>query len=173
MEDALTVVAVKTDVVHVDVDIDVLDPAYANSETAGLVGITPPTGVIVFFFLLTLVFTYRLIRMHYPQWVAVCITFGLGINAWFLQLSNSLLTDVPFLLGLVMAVVAWVSVVVLHEGARYAGGGWLLGGLLLYVIYRRGQDKPLRRPAPSRTDTARTGTGPASGRRSGVNETGR
>ena len=51
----------------------------------------------------------------------------------------------PALLGLVMAVSAWVSVIVLHEGARYAGGGWLLGGLLLYVIYRRGQDKPLRK----------------------------
>ena len=51
----------------------------------------------------------------------------------------------PALLGLVMAVTAWISVVVLHEGARYAGGGWLLGGLLLYVIYRRGQDKPLRK----------------------------
>jgi len=51
----------------------------------------------------------------------------------------------PALLGLVMAVVAWVSVVVLHEGARYAGGGWLVGGLLLYVVYRRGQDKPLRK----------------------------
>jgi APA family basic amino acid/polyamine antiporter len=51
----------------------------------------------------------------------------------------------PALLGFVMAVAAWVSVVILHEGARYAGGTWLLGGLLLYVIYRRGQDKPLRK----------------------------
>jgi APA family basic amino acid/polyamine antiporter len=51
----------------------------------------------------------------------------------------------PALLGFVMAVVAWVSVLFLHEGARYAGGGWLVGGLLLYVIYRRGQDKPLRK----------------------------
>ncbi|HYH58502.1 MAG TPA: APC family permease [Thermoleophilaceae bacterium] len=51
----------------------------------------------------------------------------------------------PAALGLVMAVAAWVSVVVLHEGARYAGAAWLVGGLLLYVIYRRGQDKPLRK----------------------------
>jgi APA family basic amino acid/polyamine antiporter len=51
----------------------------------------------------------------------------------------------PALLGFVMAVAAWVSVVILHEGARYAGGTWLIGGLLLYVIYRRGQDKPLRK----------------------------
>src|SRR5688572_30739824 len=57
--------------------------------------------------LLTLVLTYRLIRMHYPTWVAVCITFGLGINSWFLQLAHSLLTDVPFLLGVVMALYGW------------------------------------------------------------------
>ena len=51
----------------------------------------------------------------------------------------------PALLGFVMAVGAWVSVVILHEGARYVGGAWLVGGLVLYVIYRRGQDKPLRK----------------------------
>jgi APA family basic amino acid/polyamine antiporter len=52
---------------------------------------------------------------------------------------------IPAALGFVMASAAWVSVLILHEGARYAGGGWLIGGLLLYVIYRRGQDKPLRK----------------------------
>jgi APA family basic amino acid/polyamine antiporter len=51
----------------------------------------------------------------------------------------------PAAVGFVMAVAAWVSVVILHEGARYAGGAWLVGGLILYVIYRRGQDKPLRK----------------------------
>jgi APA family basic amino acid/polyamine antiporter len=51
----------------------------------------------------------------------------------------------PAVLGFVMAVAAWISVVILHEGARYAGGTWLLGGLVLYVIYRRGQGKSLRK----------------------------
>jgi APA family basic amino acid/polyamine antiporter len=51
----------------------------------------------------------------------------------------------PAVVGFVMAVAAWVSVVILHEGARYAGGAWLVGGLLLYVIYRRGQKKSLRK----------------------------
>src|SRR5688572_14648132 len=63
--------------------------------------------VILAMSVLTLVLTYRLIRLHYPQWVAVCITFGMGTNSWFLQLSNELLTDVPFLLGLVMALYGW------------------------------------------------------------------
>ena len=51
----------------------------------------------------------------------------------------------PALLGFVLAIVAWISVIVLHEGARYAGGAWLVAGLALYVIYRRGQEKPLRK----------------------------
>jgi APA family basic amino acid/polyamine antiporter len=49
----------------------------------------------------------------------------------------------PAALGLAMAAAAWVSVIVLHEGARIVGGAWLAGGIVLYVIYRRGQDKPL------------------------------
>ena len=51
----------------------------------------------------------------------------------------------PAALGLVMAVAAWVSVVVLHEGARWVGGGWLAAGLALYLVYRRGQGKSLRK----------------------------
>ncbi len=31
----------------------------------------------------------------------------------------------------------WVSVLMLHAGARYVGSAWLLGGIALYVIYRR------------------------------------
>jgi basic amino acid/polyamine antiporter, APA family len=50
---------------------------------------------------------------------------------------------IPSALGALMAGAGWVSVIVLHEGARIAGGIWLLGGLTLYVVYRRGQDKPL------------------------------
>jgi hypothetical protein len=55
----------------------------------------------------TIALTYRLIRMHYPEWMAICVTFGVGINAWFLQLCNELLTDVPFLLGVVAALYGW------------------------------------------------------------------
>ena len=32
---------------------------------------------------------------------------------------------------------------VLHEGARLAGGAWMLVGITLYVVYRRGQGKSL------------------------------
>jgi basic amino acid/polyamine antiporter, APA family len=35
-----------------------------------------------------------------------------------------------------LTALAWVSVVVFHEGARYIGGGWLLFGIGAYVFYR-------------------------------------
>ncbi|MEA2389270.1 MAG: basic amino acid/polyamine antiporter, family, partial [Thermoleophilaceae bacterium] len=51
----------------------------------------------------------------------------------------------PSLVGAVGSFAAWVSVLVLHEGARAVGGLWMLGGLVLYLVYRLGQDKPLRK----------------------------
>ncbi|HEU0019229.1 MAG TPA: amino acid permease [Thermoleophilaceae bacterium] len=49
----------------------------------------------------------------------------------------------PSALGAILGAASWVTVVVLHEGARYVGGGWLLGGLAMYVIYRKAQGKSL------------------------------
>jgi basic amino acid/polyamine antiporter, APA family len=49
----------------------------------------------------------------------------------------------PSALGAILGAAAWVSVIVLHEGARYVGGGWMLAGLALYVIYRKVQGKSL------------------------------
>jgi APA family basic amino acid/polyamine antiporter len=49
----------------------------------------------------------------------------------------------PSALGAVMGIVAWITVIVLHSGARIAGGTWMVGGLVLYVVYRRSQGKPL------------------------------
>ncbi len=46
-------------------------------------------------------------------------------------------------LGALMGAFAWVTVIVLHEGARIVGGSWMVFGIALYVIYRRGQHKPL------------------------------
>jgi APA family basic amino acid/polyamine antiporter len=50
---------------------------------------------------------------------------------------------IPAAIGAVTGLAAWISVILLHEGARYVGGAWMLGGLVLYVVYRRGQDKSL------------------------------
>jgi APA family basic amino acid/polyamine antiporter len=50
----------------------------------------------------------------------------------------------PAALGAVVAIAGWLSVLILHDGARYVGGAWLVFGVVLYVVYRRAQNKPLR-----------------------------
>ncbi|MBV9213532.1 MAG: amino acid permease [Actinobacteria bacterium] len=52
---------------------------------------------------------------------------------------------IPAAIGAVASFAAWISVLVLHSGARSVGGLWMLAGLVLYVSYRLGQDKPLRK----------------------------
>ncbi len=51
----------------------------------------------------------------------------------------------PSLLGALLSGVGWTTVVILHQGARVAGGVWMLGGITLYVVYRRTQGKELTR----------------------------
>jgi basic amino acid/polyamine antiporter, APA family len=49
----------------------------------------------------------------------------------------------PAVVGAIIAGGAWISVVVLHSGARIIGGLWMLVGVAFYVAYRRIQGKPL------------------------------
>jgi basic amino acid/polyamine antiporter, APA family len=42
----------------------------------------------------------------------------------------------PAIVAAVLTALAWVSVVVLHEEARWVGGGWMLFGLAAYFVYR-------------------------------------
>jgi basic amino acid/polyamine antiporter, APA family len=64
----------------------------------------------------------------------------------------------PAALGAAFAIAAWISVVALHESARLIGGAWMVFGVVLYVIYRRGQGKSLTRrftiPAEALQETA-------------------
>jgi basic amino acid/polyamine antiporter, APA family len=43
----------------------------------------------------------------------------------------------PALIGAAISALAWISVFVLHHTAVWVGGGWMLFGLVFYVIYRR------------------------------------
>ena len=43
----------------------------------------------------------------------------------------------PAMAGALISGLAWVSVFFLHHTAVYIGGGWMLFGLVFYVIYRR------------------------------------
>lgn len=54
-----------------------------------------------------LVLTYKLIRLHFPRWVALCVTIGTALNERFLKLSQELLTDVPFLFGVLASLWGW------------------------------------------------------------------
>jgi APA family basic amino acid/polyamine antiporter len=49
----------------------------------------------------------------------------------------------PALAGLIIAFGAWISVIVLHSGARLLGGLWMVAGIAFYVGYRKVQGKPL------------------------------
>ncbi|HEX4718774.1 MAG TPA: APC family permease [Thermoleophilaceae bacterium] len=49
----------------------------------------------------------------------------------------------PAVAGALIAGGAWISVIVLHSGARVIGGLWMVAGIAFYVIYRRAQGKPL------------------------------
>jgi APA family basic amino acid/polyamine antiporter len=55
------------------------------------------------------------------------------------------LVPLPAVVGAVLAFLAWISVIVLHSGARYVGSGWMVGGIALYVIYRKSQGKSLKK----------------------------
>jgi APA family basic amino acid/polyamine antiporter len=51
----------------------------------------------------------------------------------------------PAVLGAILSLAGWIAVLIYHSGARYVGAGWLLGGLTLYVTYRKTEGKPLLR----------------------------
>jgi APA family basic amino acid/polyamine antiporter len=51
----------------------------------------------------------------------------------------------PAVVGALLSFLAWISVLVLHSGARYVGSAWMAGGIVLYVVYRKSQGKSLRR----------------------------
>ncbi len=52
---------------------------------------------------------------------------------------------VPAVVGAVASALGWVALLVFHAGARYVGLAWMLGGVMLYVGYRKSQQKPLLR----------------------------
>jgi hypothetical protein len=66
-----------------------------------------PLLLMLMMSLITMLLTYRLIARNFPQWMAVCVTCGMAINAWFLRLSQELLSDVPFLMGVMATLLGW------------------------------------------------------------------
>jgi hypothetical protein len=54
-----------------------------------------------------LIVTYKLVELRFPPWVAVIVTFAVGINGWFMELAQEMLADLPFLLGMLAALYGW------------------------------------------------------------------
>src|SRR5436190_5136786 len=50
---------------------------------------------------------------------------------------------VPAVVGTAMAVIGFVNVLLFHMEASLVGGGWMLGGLALYLAYRLSEGKPV------------------------------
>ncbi|MQA73267.1 MAG: amino acid permease [Solirubrobacterales bacterium] len=44
----------------------------------------------------------------------------------------------PALIAALLTALAWVSVIAYHDTARWVGAGWMVFGLLAYVVYRKG-----------------------------------
>jgi APA family basic amino acid/polyamine antiporter len=44
---------------------------------------------------------------------------------------------VPALLGAAIMLLLWIAVLVFHAEARWVGGGWMVFGLIAYVVYRK------------------------------------
>ncbi|MEA2710869.1 MAG: hypothetical protein QOF78_3470 [Phycisphaerales bacterium] len=67
-----------------------------------------PAIIIVHLFSLgCLIVTYKLVRLRFPQWVAISITACTALNGWYLELTNEIRDDVPFLFGMLLALYGW------------------------------------------------------------------
>lgn len=54
---------------------------------------------------------------------------------------RGVVVPIPTLLGAVLTILAWFSVIAFHEEARWVGGGWMVLGIVGYVVYRKGFEK--------------------------------
>jgi APA family basic amino acid/polyamine antiporter len=58
------------------------------------------------------------------------IPFDIAVRGYRLPL--------PAIVAAVLTAGAWISVIIYHDTARWVGGGWMVFGLVGYVIYRKG-----------------------------------
>jgi APA family basic amino acid/polyamine antiporter len=65
---------------------------------------------------------------------------------------------VPALLGALFMLLLWLAVIVFHSRARWVGGGWMVFGLVGYVVYRRFvEGTPLTKPVSVPEEALRKG----------------
>ena len=84
----------------------------------------------------TLGLVYALIRRLWPPWAATVVTAGVAFNGAFVKFSHELLTDIPFLLGVVLSLWGWEALSDRGRGKKLLAGAALLGGLGLAASMR-------------------------------------
>jgi hypothetical protein len=99
-----------------------------------------PTATLIVMGLIgvaTLIVIYQLMKMYLPQWLAVCIVTGVGINRIFLMQEHDMMTDVPFLLA---SMTALLGLAHFKRSATTRGkvisGTVLAGSLILALMIR-------------------------------------
>ena len=83
----------------------------------------PPLIVNFAMAVLSLVLAYRLMLYRLPRWLAACVVVGMGVNPRFLQYANEILSDIPFLLGVVITLLGY------EQAMRSGDRRWLLIGI--------------------------------------------
>jgi hypothetical protein len=88
-----------------------------------------------------LALTYRLFLLHGDRPTAVMVTFGLGITRLFYRYCFEVLTDLPFLLGVMAFLVGYEALFAPRRPSAAARGRWydwllLVGGLGVAVSMR-------------------------------------
>lgn len=96
----------------------------------------PPVLLMLLMSVGVLWFTYRLISRVAPPWVASLVTLGVAFNAAFVMHGHELLTDLPFLLGMLMALWGWETLTDPGLGRRLRSATWLAVGLSLAAAMR-------------------------------------
>lgn len=96
-----------------------------------------PLLLMVGMALLTLLLVYHLIARNYPQWIAICVVSCMGVNSWFVRLSQEVLTDMPFLLGAIAALLGWDMLRTARDTNSRAKAAILMSaGLALAAVMR-------------------------------------
>ena len=94
-------------------------------------------SLIVLFGVAALVLTYRLAGPGLPLWLAVAATVGLGINPKFIRHVHSVLSDVPFLVGVLVTFLGFDRLVrAKGAGARVVWMAVLVVGLVFSASMR-------------------------------------
>jgi len=103
-------------------------------DLEGLVGIYAFGALLGFLIAHAAIIRLRYKEPRRPRPYRVPVNVGVGGGE----------VPLPALLGAVVAAALFVSLLIFHGPARYAGVGWLTAGLVLYVVYRRSGGKSLR-----------------------------